>query len=109
MVPTWLLRVQAGPDMPTAHAVLARHHLSDHPAGAVALEPCMAPGTALGPLLVLERLEVRLANISSERHPDQICHLTDPYVHLLHTLQIAKPQARVLYVISSLQKRQPQF
>lgn len=58
-VPTWLLRVQAGDGMPLAHAVLSQHHLSDHPAGANALEPCLAAGTALGPLLVLERLEVR--------------------------------------------------
>lgn len=34
-------------------------HLSDHPSGAAALRDALAAGSVLGPLLVLQRLEVR--------------------------------------------------
>ena len=82
-VTTWLLRVQAGDGMPLAHAVLSQHHLSDHPAGANALEPCLAAGTALGPLLVLERLEVRsqswLTNIFHLIFPGQQLKQSDSH------------------------------
>lgn len=38
---------------------LAAPHLSDHPAAAEALWEVMSPGVKLGPLLVLERMDVR--------------------------------------------------
>lgn len=34
-------------------------HLADHPAAAAALQQALKPGARLGPLLVLQRLEVR--------------------------------------------------
>lgn len=35
-------------------------HLADHPAAAAALAQALKPGAQLGPLLVLQRLEVRV-------------------------------------------------
>ena len=68
--------------MPMAHAVLSRHHLSDHPAGATALEPCLTPGTALGPLLILERLEVGSKQDQNASRVDKAFHLTIAQFHL---------------------------
>ena len=38
---------------------LEEAHLGDHPAAVAALAECIEPGTDLGDLLVLERLEAR--------------------------------------------------
>ena len=48
---------------------LAAPHLSDHPAAAEALWEVMSPGVKLGPLLVLERMDVRLPLGHSEASP----------------------------------------
>ena len=44
-----------------AHGHLEAGHLADHPAAVTALQSVLRPGSPLGPLLVLERLEVCFA------------------------------------------------
>ena len=43
-----------------AHGQLEAGHLADHPAAVAALQGVLRAGSPLGPLLVLERLEVTL-------------------------------------------------
>ena len=43
-----------------SHGQLAAGHLADHPSAVAALQGAVKVGTPLGPLLVLERVEVRL-------------------------------------------------
>ena len=44
-----------------AHGQLGAGHLSDHPSAVTALQGALKVGSPLGPLLVLERVEVRFA------------------------------------------------
>lgn len=60
-MPSHFLLDLTGPGGQTALGRLDAAHLSDHPSGAAALRDAVAAGDGLGPLLVLERLEVQTA------------------------------------------------
>lgn len=65
-----------------AHGHLEAGHLADHPSAVAALQAVVKPGLPLGPLLVLERLEVQLLCIP-------LCHplLTEEDEHYCDVLR----------------------
>lgn len=46
-----------------AHGPLGAEHLADHPSAVTALQGALQVGSPLGPLLVLERVEVGLEHL----------------------------------------------
>ena len=56
MVSQYIVAVAGG-----AHGYLGAEHLADHPSAVTALQGALTVGSPLGPLLVLERVEVSLS------------------------------------------------